>query len=519
MKKTVSGFMLTLLVLGTLALAFRIQSAEALATIHIRTDGSIEPSSVPIQRSGNIYLLVGEVGDSIVVEKDNITIDGAGYTVRGAGTWAGIDLNGRNNVTIRNVVITGFRYGIDLDDSFNNSVFGNSLTGNLEDGISLSGSSYNSIFSNNVTENGEDGIGLVSSSTYNTVYGNDVTGNDFDGIAVGDSSDNTIYGNNVQGNDEDGIDLYGSSHNVVFGNSMTGNFFDGIDIGYSSNSNLIFKNYIVGNDDDGIDLSNSSYNSICGNNIVESYYGAIEVGYSSNYNRIHENNLTDNYYGIHLAGSIGNLFYYNNFVNNSRQVYLSESGYANVWDEGYPFGGNYWSNYTGVDHYGGPDQNQLGSDGIGDTFHGIDADNIDRYPLMLSISVFYSGIWDGKAHTIDVVSNSTVTSFSFDPEEGPFIRFNVSCGSEEIAFCKVTIPLDLLWVEDGWAIWVDDELIGHEALSSESYTHIYFVYNHSAQTVVIQGTHVLREIPSVTIILVLMSSAMLAFVFKKRKMF
>jgi len=43
------------------------------------------------------------------------------------------------------------------------------------------------------------------------------------------------------------------------------------------------------------------------------------------------------------------------------------------WDDGYPSGGNYWSDYAGVDADG---------DGIGDTPYVIDENNTDRYPLI-----------------------------------------------------------------------------------------------------------------------------------------
>jgi nitrous oxidase accessory protein NosD len=59
-----------------------------------------------------------------------------------------------------------------------------------------------------------------------------------------------------------------------------------------------------------------------------------------------------------------------------------EGASYNTWDAGYPSGGNYWSDYTGLDLYSGPYQNLTGSDGIGDSVYRIDADNIDRYPLM-----------------------------------------------------------------------------------------------------------------------------------------
>jgi hypothetical protein len=61
-------------------------------------------------------------------------------------------------------------------------------------------------------------------------------------------------------------------------------------------------------------------------------------------------------------------------------MYSSNS--VNAWDDGYPSGGNYWSDYTGVDLRKGPYQNETGSDGIGDTPYSIDSDNADRYPLM-----------------------------------------------------------------------------------------------------------------------------------------
>jgi hypothetical protein len=55
---------------------------------------------------------------------------------------------------------------------------------------------------------------------------------------------------------------------------------------------------------------------------------------------------------------------------------------VNVWDDGYPSGGNYWSDYTGVDIKKGENQDQPGSDGMGDTPYVINANNRDRYPLM-----------------------------------------------------------------------------------------------------------------------------------------
>jgi hypothetical protein len=64
--------------------------------------------------------------------------------------------------------------------------------------------------------------------------------------------------------------------------------------------------------------------------------------------------------------------YHNNFLG---ATLTFNEGVA--WDNGYPSGGNYWSDYTGIDLYHGSGQNVPGADGIGDTAQGL-----DRYPFM-----------------------------------------------------------------------------------------------------------------------------------------
>jgi hypothetical protein len=67
-------------------------------------------------------------------------------------------------------------------------------------------------------------------------------------------------------------------------------------------------------------------------------------------------------------------------VNNTNQVYTYFSN--NTWDDGYPSGGNYWSDYAGSDSFFGVYKNLTGSDGLGDTPYNIGVDNVDHYPLM-----------------------------------------------------------------------------------------------------------------------------------------
>jgi parallel beta-helix repeat protein len=94
-----------------------------------------------------------------------------------------------------------------------------------------------------------------------------------------------------------------------------------------------------------------------------------------------ENNITGCDEGVELRQSTNNRFYHNTFKN-PQQVVISNYGYVNFWDNGYPSGGNYWGDHSGIDLHNGPFQNVTGSDGIGDDPYNIDENNIDRYPLM-----------------------------------------------------------------------------------------------------------------------------------------
>ena len=81
----------------------------------------------------------------------------------------------------------------------------------------------------------------------------------------------------------------------------------------------------------------------------------------------------------------GSLYvYHNDFINNTVQAY-DEKGYWTYYDDGYPSGGNFWSDYTGSDLYSGSDQDIPGSDGIGDVSRPIKIPywyTDDYYPLV-----------------------------------------------------------------------------------------------------------------------------------------
>jgi len=366
----------------------------------------------------------------------------------------------------------GLDYNVFLVSNVNLTIRNNTISHG--GGIVLDSSNRDVFISNNTLHNNRDGIyGIRLRYTYIT---QNIFYNNYQGIMIQSGSYNTIWENTFYNNTHEvltctGIILLGSQYTVIVGNNFTSN-------------------------DAALIISGSSFNTVYGNNI------------------------TNNGRGITIYSSIGNTIAHNNFINNTDQVdVLGEQ--INIWDDGYPSGGNYWSNYTGVDLHSGSDQDETGSDGIGDTPHIIDANNRDRYPLMGPFNVFDAGVWDGTAYNVDVVSNSTVSEFQFNPSEGALLRFNVTGDDGTSGFCRVTIPKDLLWVEDGWTVLYGSFPLSYKAFSDENYTYLYFAYTNPSYngftTVTINGTHVIPEFQSFLILALFMMTTLLAVIVYKRK--
>ncbi|MDI6856634.1 MAG: NosD domain-containing protein, partial [Candidatus Thermoplasmatota archaeon] len=299
------------------------------------------------------------------------------------GKYTCLSLGFSNNNTILNNNFSHSKFGIWLSDSSNNNLLNNTISNNSDQGLSFYGSSNNNRMLENNCKNNYHGVIIHSSG--NIISENVIVGNQ-SGIFCR-SENNTFYGNNIKGN-RWGILLYpGSGNNTIWKNSLTGNTTEAIFL-WKSSRNRILENSIKSNFWFGIGLSLSKDNIISKNDISDHIYG-IYFGYGaypeSRNNLVSKNNITRNGYGIYLRYSYENQIFHNNFIHNGRQAVIY-SGLDNIFDNGYPDGGNYWSDYTGVDLHSGPNQDQPGSDGIGDTpyisrarpHHRI----IDRYPFM-----------------------------------------------------------------------------------------------------------------------------------------
>ncbi len=120
-KEFVAGLAILLFVLAIFP-----KNIGAQSIISINSDGIVEGTD-KIQRDGDVYTLLDDISVGIFIQKSNITFDGAGFTIRGAGQGGmGIDLsNNPGSVTIKNVQIRDFDTGIKIVNTNNNKIIGN----------------------------------------------------------------------------------------------------------------------------------------------------------------------------------------------------------------------------------------------------------------------------------------------------------------------------------------------------------------------------------------------------------
>jgi parallel beta-helix repeat protein len=278
--------------------------------------------------------------------------------------------------------------------------------------------------------------------------------------------------------------------------------------------------YTVQGTGSGIGLSLSGRNNVTIKSMtISAFYSGIELSSSSS-SSISGNNITaNNVCGIGLYSSSGNKLFHNSFVNNNIQVY--SSGSVNILDDGYPSGGNYWSDYTGVDMKSGFYQNESGSDGVGDTAYSIGVAYQDNYPLVGIFNAYnvtyYTPPLVSHACNVTVISNSTISDFEapiwIEHPEVIFLMFNASGAEGSTGFCRVSFPTAMM--NGTYHVSLNGTEIPYTLLpcSNSTHSYLYFNYTHSTEEVVI-----IPEFPSFLILSPLfMIATLLAVIIYKRK--
>jgi parallel beta-helix repeat protein len=438
---------------------------EALGGTHFESTLSVNKS----------VSLIGECKWSTIVDNGFrggpgiwISADGAlvsGFTVlRGlpeAYDFAGILLQSKRCI-VRDNVIEGavpfdwndFNTGIGLLGAGNNTVYGNIIYGTAE-GIRILNSDENSVTNNNISSVYDEGIYVHEGSNRNLIDGNNLICS-YVGIGLEGSSSNRMSRNSMSGNDC-GIMVVACSLNNIEYNNITNNMW-------------------------GIVASLSQYNMIEGNNVAANQAEGIWLDTSTD-NTIVQNNLLQNNCGIKQSLSSENYIYHNSIIANMVQTTTIDS--SATWDDGYPSGGNYWSDYVGSDVYIGPDQDQSGSDGIGDTPYLINANNVDNYPLVNPWTPTEASVRvGGKDYPVTIVSNTTLDQIVATPNT---LHFRSAGPSGEISYCNVIFPIvnttDI-------KVFIDGKKLTPPPFPviSDNGTHyfIYFEFTLSTHTVAIQ---------------------------------
>jgi parallel beta-helix repeat protein len=387
--------------------------------IYIRSDGSVDPATLPVQRVGDTYAFNRDLTNcTLEVQKSNIVVDGDGHVLDGGGFGQGLVLANLTNVVIRNMSLLNFREGVNVI-SCANLTFGNLRISGCEVGIDLYHSSENIIHNCNIAGNVGDGIALFDGCNQNSIVDNQIASNGNGGINL--QAPNTLWNQTT------------CDSNNIARNKITANAVYGIWILGSSNCRIAYNNISESNRGIQFDGATSQNNVITSNVIVNCNYGLLLTG-GFNHNVVSANTLANNGVGVENARTENNQFYNNNLIRNLLQVvnnFEDVASYPNMsmpipsinkWFDSSSRKGNYWSNYVGVDN---------NTDGIGDVPFIIDRNNTDPYPLMKP----YGG-------AIDYPLLSASPTPAAIPSPSPTIKPTPSAEAQSVP----SVPIDAVFV-------------------------------------------------------------------------
>ena len=158
----------------------------------------------------------------LIIGADGIVIDGNGYAIT-TDTRAdeeGIHNDGRDGVTIKNLKISGFCFGIYWRDVDNGNILDNSIDYHQGSGIWLSTSSRNNVTGNIIDySDGGQGILLSSAANRNIIRDNEVMTVTGRGVNIDGSNENELRDNRVCGNARGDVVVESGSGNLGSNNT------------------------------------------------------------------------------------------------------------------------------------------------------------------------------------------------------------------------------------------------------------------------------------------------------------
>ena len=227
--------------------------------IYIRGNGTIEGGAGALQRTGNTYTFVRDISETIEIQKDNVIIDGNGFSLTKPpevkteglmtpiGWFPSIKISNKKDIIIKNIKFDKCYTSIAVKNSSNIIIIQNAMK-NGNEGIDISSCTNCSIIGNEIVDNSFTGLNIMDSSFLNIAY-NTISRNHFHGGWIAISYSN-ISRNDITDNSFDnfgiGLYLYGpNSNNRIFENNFINNeiglFYQGAR--GSSVNNKVYNNY------------------------------------------------------------------------------------------------------------------------------------------------------------------------------------------------------------------------------------------------------------------------------------
>ncbi len=248
-----------------------------------------------------MYQNLSSNGTCFTIGTDDITLDCAGYSIRGNKTGSSINITGANDVKIKNCELINFSNGLNIEHS-NSTTVNNITTWKNKEGLRF-------LYSDNDLIN--DSV-IYNNSNY--------------GIRSEYSDNNTFFNLTVHSNVQNAFWFTYSHHlnitSCIISNSTNN---DGISINYESNNTHIRNNILVNHSDEaivatglfnstikgnyidamnhdyGMSIKNDCTNNTIENNIVgNASYSALEHSNRANGNIIANNTFLDSIMGISL---------------------------------------------------------------------------------------------------------------------------------------------------------------------------------------------------------------------------
>ena len=381
------------------------------------------------------------------------------------------------NSTLRGYASNASYYGAALMWGADNRIENISVNASYR-GIYLSNNTratINGVYVSNATNAGlypyiSTRLNITNSTFYRNQYGVyleyrsqyvNITNNTFDShtyiaIYTEATDDVRIVRNTVQGSLYWGIFVQASSgdhadRDFIIENRVNATgYYDAIRLDYMYGG-LVEANNVTGTGQAAIYLYQSNGNLVRRNTFRFQGYGFYVYGDS---NSLVANAIFNSSTTIYIqSGGDFNKFYHNNLFTNNTSFY--DAGTSNTFDNGYPAGGNYWSNTTHTDIYTGAAQTTSGSDGINDTAANLPYGRRDNYPL--------SQPWPPYAFLVGPANGSVI-------QAGVTVDFNVSFYFNSVQYAlnngttsNFTSPFDIstsgmpdgdlyvqLWANDTW---------------------------------------------------------------------